>query len=84
MFICQNLNVNLFVAAQKTNFIFQRNAVEDLLADEFNDLKDLPYHEIVHFFIDKNHQRTSEYEKAIKRAIEKEGKTIKKVNSLRW
>ena len=47
--------------------------MEDLLADEFNHLKQLPYHEIVHFFIDKNYQRTSEYEKAIARAIEKEG-----------
>ena len=47
--------------------------MENLLADEFNHLKQVPYHEIVHYLIDKNYKRTTEYEKAIARAIEKEG-----------
>lgn len=47
--------------------------MEDLLDDEFGHLKRAPYHEIVHVFINRLHEKSSEYEKAIARAIEKEG-----------
>ncbi|XP_063678324.1 uncharacterized protein LOC134814194 isoform X4 [Bolinopsis microptera] len=62
--------------SSERQYLNERNAVEDLLADEFNHLKQVPYHEIVHHLIDKNYKRTTEYEKAIARAIEKEGEVI--------
>ena len=55
------------------NSYFQRNAVEDLLLDEHSELQSEPYHEIIHFLISNVHAKKSEYEKAIARAIEKEG-----------
>ena len=51
----------------------QRGAVEELLIDEYNNLKSDPYHEIIHSLINNIHIKKTEYEKAISRAIEKEG-----------
>ena len=47
--------------------------MEDLLDDEYSELKSESYHEIILFFINKYYEKKVEYDRAISRAIEKEG-----------
>jgi len=57
-------------------YLNERNAVATLLQDQHGHLKDEPYQGIVHELLSQFNNKSDEFDKAISRAIEKEGEVI--------
>jgi hypothetical protein len=57
-------------------YLNERNSVSSLLEDQYGHLQQEPYQAIVHDLLTQVNTKSDEYDKAIARAIEKEGEVI--------